>query len=516
MTADAPILIENGRLLDIDEAPHSPVAADILIEGDRIAAIAPASDAGDTRARIESRRPGCRVIDARDRLIAPGFVNAHYHSHDVFLKGCFEPSVLEYWALNALPRAYPPRSLREIRARTLLGAVECIRNGITTVQDMLTLFPMTGDGIDTVARAYAEAGLRVVLGLQVADVSPLDTVPYWRETIPQDLQTTMLGAPPPSDMLDPVAVMEATFRDHADVDPLVRWAVCPSSPERCSPALLDAVADIARRYDLPVCSHIYISKAEAVNARGKFQAAGHSLIGVLQAHGLLGPRTTLAHGVWLAPQEIAAVAEAGASLALNPLSNLKTKNGVAPIRALLAVGVNLGIGCDNCSCSDAQNMFQAMKLFALLAAISDPEEGPPHAVDALRAATTGGARAVGLAGEVGAIRAGMKADLVILDLADPVFVPLNSAARQMVYGEGGRGVETVLIDGRIVMDQRRITLLDEGALRAEVEALMPGFLGDAEAVFARTAALRPYIAEADRRIWSHDIGLDRYVGGRER
>ncbi|MGH7486569.1 MAG: amidohydrolase family protein, partial [bacterium] len=161
--------------------------------------------------------------------------------------------------------------------------------------------------------------------------------------------------------------------------------------------------------------------------------------------------------------------------------------------------------------SDAQNIFQAMKLFTYLPAVSDPAEGPPDAIDALRAATAGGARTAGLASEIGAIRRGMRADLVVLDTNDPTYVPFNSAARQIVYGEGGRSVETVIIDGRVVMRDRVIQTVDEAALRAELEQIMPNFRADAETVMARAARLRPYVLEADRRIWAQDIGIDRYV-----
>ena len=202
----------------------------------------------------------------------------------------------------------------------------------------------------------------------------------------------------------------------------------------------------------------------------------------------------------------------GASVVLNPLSNLKNKNGVAPIRALLAAGVNLALGCDNCSCSDAQNIFQAMKMFTLLAAISDPAEGQPDAIDAMRAATTAGARTAGLQEQIGAIRPGMRADLVIIDAQDPTYVPFNSAARQIVYGEGGRAVETVIIDGRIVMRDRKMVSVDEAALRRELDAVLPKFRRDADVVMARTAKLKPYILEADHsRIWSQDLGIDRYL-----
>ncbi len=495
----AELMIRGGRVVDLDGDPHDPPVVDILVRGGRIAAVAPAIAAP----------PGAEVIEAAGRLVVPGFVNAHYHSHDLLLRGCFDVTALEYWAINALPRAYPPRSDAELRLRTLLGAAECLRGGITTVQDMLTLFPLTAHQVGVVRDAYEEAGLRVVLGLQVADVSPLDTTPFWRETIPSDLHGNLAGPPAPAGVPDPLAVMDQVFSDRPGRGGLVRWAICPSSPDRCSPALLDRLAALAARHDLPVCAHIYISRAEALGARRRYGADGGSLVRHLAARGVLGPRLTLAHGVWLDDREIALIAASGASVAINPLSNLKTKNGVAPIRALLQAGVNLGIGCDNCSCSDAQNMFQAMKTLTFLAAISDPADGPPDAVDAFRAATVGGARALGL--DTGRIAPGMAADLVLLDLADPVYQPLNSAVRQIVYGESGRGVETVIVGGRVVMRDRGLATIDEAALRRDLAALMPGFRDDAAAVFARNAPLRPHIAAADRRIWAEDIGFSRYV-----
>jgi 5-methylthioadenosine/S-adenosylhomocysteine deaminase len=497
------LLLKGGRVLDLDGDADQPRVADVLVDDGAIAAIGGGLAPPDEN---------CTVIDMTGKLVVPGFVNAHYHSHDVFLKGCFDPSVLEFWVLNALPRAYPPRNDAEIRLRTLLGAVECIRGGITTIQDMLTLFPLTAEQVHVVGDAYAEAGLRVVLGLQVADMSPLDTVPYWREVIPEELQRALAGPPAPPDAPAPLGVMEELFRARPAPDALVQWAVAPSSPERCSPALLERLADLAARHDLPIFMHIYISRAEVLNARRAFAAHGGSLIAYLKKLGLLGPRLTLAHGVWLDRDEIATLAESGTNVVLNLLSNLKTKNGVAPIRELLQAGVNLALGCDNCSCSDAQNIFQAMKLFTLLAAVSDPREGPPGALDAVRAATSSGARATGLAGRVGALREGMRADLVVLDTTDPVYLPFNSAVRQIVYGESGRGVETVIIDGRVVMRDRKILTVDEAALRAELDAAVPQFRRDADAVIARTAQLRPYITEADRRIWTQDVGLDRYVG----
>jgi cytosine/adenosine deaminase-related metal-dependent hydrolase len=212
-------------------------------------------------------------------------------------------------------------------------------------------------------------------------------------------------------------------------------------------------------------------------------------------------------------EEIGKIAGAGTNVVLNPVGNLKTRSGVAPIRNYVAEEVNIGLGCDNCSCSDAQNMFQSMKLFASLAAITDPEPGPPTAKDAIHSATVSGARTAGLDKKVGALKPGMAADLSIIDLTDPSFVPLNSAARQLVFTEGGRGVTTVMVDGRVVVRDRKITTIDEKALREEVAELMKVLRKDIDAVVARNAAMMPYLLEAHRRTWATDIGINRFVAG---
>jgi cytosine/adenosine deaminase-related metal-dependent hydrolase len=214
----------------------------------------------------------------------------------------------------------------------------------------------------------------------------------------------------------------------------------------------------------------------------------------------------------MTPSEIDAIEQGGTHVVLNPVGNLKTRSGVAPIRTYVGKGVSVALGCDNCSCSDSQNMFQSMKLFVGLAAVTHPDPGPPTAADAIRAATIVGARTAGLEGRIGALRPGMAADLFILDLTDPSFVPLNSVARQVVFTEAGRGVETVIVDGRVVIADRKITTIDERALREEVAGLMKVLRKDIEAVTKRNDAMLPYLLEAQRRTWEVDIGLNRYVG----
>ena len=273
------------------------------------------------------------------------------------------------------------------------------------------------------------------------------------------------------------------------------------------------VAELSGAEKLPVYTHLYESRAMTLIARQthKAQDAG-SLVEYLKRVGLLTPRMNLAHSVWMLPSEIDSIAEAGAHVVLNPVGNLKTRSGVAPIRTYLRKGVRPALGCDNCSCSDSQNMFQSMKLFAGLAAVSQPEPGPPTAADAIWSATVGGARTAGLEGQIGALRPGMAADLSIIDLTDPSFVPLNSVARQIVFTEAGRAVETVIVAGRVVIADGKCTTIDEHALREEVAELMTVLRKDVEAVVKRNSAMLPYLMEAQRRTWQVDIGLNRYVG----
>jgi guanine deaminase len=164
--------------------------------------------------------------------------------------------------------------------------------------------------------------------------------------------------------------------------------------------------------------------------------------------------------------------------------------------------VKVALGTDNSSCSDAQNLFQAMKLFALLSG----DDGRK----AFAAATIGSAQAIGLGDEVGRIAPGRKADITLLNLRDPAFAPLNDAVAQLVYTEPGRAVRHVIVDGRLVIDNGRATTFDEDALYAEVERLMPVLLRDLEAIRKRNERLTSYVEEANRRTHALDVGLDRY------
>jgi len=491
------LLVRGGQVYDHDGDVHRPAVADVLIEGGSIVAVG--GDAA-TRARRDAT-----VLDASNRLVVPGLINAHYHSHDVLCRGLFEELPLEMWLLYTLPLG-ANRSKEEVRARTLVGAIESLRAGITTVQDMLGLVPFAGDYVDVVLQAYRDAGIRVVFGPMISDIPSVAMIRD-KDSLPADVQE-MFGtkALPIRDQID---FLEAQMARHAG--DRLHWAVAPFAPQRCTPEMLAACAALAEKHDLPIYTHTYETRGQALIARERFAGHGGSFIEYFARGGMLGPRLNIVHSVWISRAEMDRMAEAGAGVVLNHLSNLKLKSGIAPVCDLRESGLRLGLGCDNCSGSDVQNMFQAMKMFCLLAAVSDPEPGPPLAHEAVRHATLGNARSAGLQGRLGAIRAGHAADLVLIDLDDLGYLPFNSAARQLVYTETGRGVDTVVVGGTVVVDRGRITTIDEDALRREVKDLMRHVTADYENIVRSRQRALPHLLDAHQKVWRTELPLHRFV-----
>jgi 5-methylthioadenosine/S-adenosylhomocysteine deaminase len=498
MAESGRLLIRGGRVYDHDGDVHDPSVADILIENGTITAIGP-----DLAQRAGA---AAEIIDASSMLVIPGLINAHYHSHDVLCRGMFEELPLEMWLLYTLPMG-GGRSKEEVRARTLVGAIESLRAGITTVQDMLGLVPFDDEYADVVIAAYREAGIRVVFSPMVSDIPALGMVRD-KDLLPPDIQEMLGNKALPVDLqLDFLAEQ---IRRHPAGERL-HWAVAPFAPQRATPKLLQGCAALAEKHDLGIYTHVYETRGQVLIAREQFAQHGGSFIDYFDHVGLLGPRLNIVHSVWISRAEMDQMAAAGAGIVLNHLSNLKLKSGIAPVVDLRESGVRLGLGCDNCSGSDVQNMFQAMKLFCLIAAVSEPEPGPPLAHEALRHATLGNARTARLEHQLGAIRPGYKADLVLLDLDDIAYLPFNSAARQLVYTETGRGVTHVIVDGQVVIRGRSVTTLDEAALRQEVTDLMRHFSADYRAVIESRKRALPYMLDAHRKVWREPLDRQRFI-----
>ena len=220
------LIVRGGRAMLPSGNWHDPDTVDIAIAADTIVGIAPefAPVAG---VPIEE-------LDARGHLVLPGFINAHYHSHDVLAKGTLEEVPLETWRLYALPPQYPPRSVEEVRARTLLGALECLRSGMTTIQDMLTLYPFENRHLDAVMQVYDEIGIRVVFSLQYADRKGLETIPIWKDIFPRNY--IRCSRPRPSRSAR--SICSGISRPHASPRRRVRACTGRSAPRRRNAAPL--------------------------------------------------------------------------------------------------------------------------------------------------------------------------------------------------------------------------------------------------------------------------------------
>jgi len=491
-------LIRGGRLYDHDGDIHQPETADLLINSGIIERIAP---------HIEPDGE-VEVLDASSKLVIPGFVNAHYHSHDVMAKGLFEELPFDVWMMHSNPKGFGRRSHEEVRVRTLIGAVESLRNGTTTIQDFLTVEPQDEALVDTVLSAYAEAGIRVVFAIAARDRGALDIAPFLAKNLPESIRRRL--AEQDRSARNELAFVAGQIR-RLGMAPteLQTWALAPSGPQRCSAELLEGIAALSREHGLPVLTHVYETRVQA--AAAQMDTSG-SLIDVLARAGLMNDRLGIVHGVWLSPRHIAQIADAGACIVHNPISNLKLKSGVAPILDLYRAGIDIALGCDNCSCAESQNIFTAMRMLCLLPAVTEPDPGPITAGFAVKTATLSGARALGLGDKVGALKPGMAADLVVLDLNEPAFVPFNSAARQLVYAGSGRAVETVFVNGRPVVRGGKLVTVDEAKLAAEAAVLAPAFRRDASDLAARIADLTEPLLDANRAAWKIPLGMQRYVG----
>ncbi len=300
-SADCIVLIRGARVYDRALDIHRPAVKDVIVEGNRIASVSGAGELQQRKAEIVAaaaeRGSNATVIEGDGKLLIPGLVNAHYHSYDVLCKGRFEDMPFDVWALHSQPAYWGKRSKKELRVRTLLGAMECLRHGITTIQDMNSVVPQDEQTLDIILSAYAEAGIRVVFSIAVRDIAALDIEPFLPEGIPPEPAAIIAGRP--GNATADLAFIAAQIKRLDPLPPRLHWALSPSGPQRCSTALLEGLAELSERHALPVFTHVYETRAQLAKARSHYPDHGGSLTRYMADIGLLTARTTLAHGVYL-------------------------------------------------------------------------------------------------------------------------------------------------------------------------------------------------------------------------
>jgi guanine deaminase len=449
-------VLRGGRVLDIAAGTAAP--ADILVEDDTIREIGPPGLAAPQ---------GAAEIDAANRLIHPGLVNAHTHSNGNLGKGMGDCWTLEL-LLTAAPMLNGYRGLDDLRLSAQLGAIEMMLKGCTACYDLFFEWPVpTRDGMAAVASAYAELGMRAVIAPMVADRSFYEAIPGLADALPPALRDKVATLRLPPGMTTIAAIRDVFGAWAVDRD-LVCPAVAPTIPHHCSDEFILGCAALARDFDVGLHSHVAESKVQAV---ASLKVYGKTQTAHLDALGVLGPHFTVAHGVWLDPDDMARLGDNGASVAHNPGSNMRLGSGLADTRTMLERRVNLGIGTDGATCADNQNMYEALRLASFVSKVQGPEWRRWLTTrEAALAATEGSARALGFGDKIGRIAPGWKADLVLLDLDHPNWMPLNDPVNQLVHCEDGTAVDSVMIGGRLVVQNRRPVGVDLARLRERAEA----------------------------------------------
>jgi 5-methylthioadenosine/S-adenosylhomocysteine deaminase len=501
---DASLLIRGARVLTLDDADREWACADIVIEAGRIAAIGP-------HAGRDWPRGFARTIDGNGMLAMPGLINAHFHSPGNLMKGSLPGYPLEIFMLHEVPPlASGGDASRLAYVRTMVGALEMLRRGVTAVHDDAYHVPVAStESIDAIMQAYADAGIRATVAIDQPNIVEYEKYPYLAGLLPEAERRAMDEAPRQSGEELLALYQHLIERWHGACGGRLAAAVSCSAPQRVTPDYFAGLSALSSRHDLPFNIHILETKLQRVLGREKF---GKSLVRYVHDLGHLNERMMVIHAIWIDDGDIRLLADSGCTVAHNPVCNLRLGSGVMPYRKLRDAGVPICLGTDEMNTDDSVNLWFVAKTAALVHTLATPDWRQwPQPAAMLTALTHGGARAMRRADTLGQLAVGFDADLILLDLDTVAFTPLNDLRRQLIHCEDGGSVRTTIVAGRVVFDAGRITGVDEPALRAEMRELLAS--GREQQVRAAQQALRlePYYREMVLRAASEDVGMNRWL-----
>lgn len=435
---DVDILIKNGTVVAMD--PDNTIIEDgaVAVKGDEIVKAGAADEFARTNAR--------EIIDAGGGIIMPGLINTHTHAAMACFRGLADDLDLMTWLNDYIFPAEARLDHQTVKMGALLACAEMILSGTTCFCDMY-LFE------DAVAEAARDAGIRAVVGEVLYDFPSPNYGPiekgfeYTRDLIEQ-------------------------WRGH----PLVTVAVEPHSPYLCSPDLLRRAAGLSERYNIPLVMHVSETQNEVDRTYNDY---GNTPVGHLADIGVLSPRLVACHCVMLSETDIRLLADHGVKVSHNPESNMKLASGIAPIPELIEAGVCVGLGTDGCTSNNNLDLLAEMDMAAKIHKVNRLDPTVMDAQTVVRMATIEAARVLGMDRITGSIEAGKKADLIIIDTSRPHLTPMYNIYSHLVYAAAGSDVAASMINGRMVMRNRRITTLDIENIMADVrrvaESIQSGF-----------------------------------------
>lgn len=405
-----------------------------------------AVDKGEAPAREGETR-----IDGRGKVLLPGLVNAHTHLYQVLLRAVWEDMPFLDWLgrIYGVARVLNPE---HAAAGALLGCLENLKGGVTAVCEHNFLNPGPECAAATVD-AIAQSGLRSVFARTIMDSG---------EIVPDCTRET------PETAFARIEDLMARAGEGAP-DGLLTFRTGPNTPPiNASPDLLREIRRFADAHAIGISAHVAESASVVEATRRTRDRAG--VVEHLKDFGIPGEDAIFAHSVHLSGDEIRHLAETRTAVSHNPVSNMMLGDGIAPVVEMLAAGVRVGLGTDGAASNHGQDLFETMKAASLLQKVKHQDAGVIDPYSVLRMATADGARALGLGSVCGTLEAGKRADLILVDVDKPHFQPVNDLVSQLVHCAKAADVDTVVVDGKILMRGRRCTLLDEEAVVRRAQA----------------------------------------------
>ncbi len=417
------LIVSGGIVVTMDSARAIYQDGSVAIRGDSIVAVGP-------RAEIEGRYQSPQVIDARGHLVLPGFINGHTHVPMTLFRGLHDDVTLNDWLYKYIFPAEAKNVNEEfVRWGTRLAAAEQIRAGVTTFADMYYFE-------DAIAEETKAAGMRGVLGETFID----------------------FPAPDNKSEAEMLAYTER-FLKRWQGDPLIHAAPAPHSIYTCSKKTLQDAAALARKYHAPILIHVSEMKKEWEDSE---KTNGMSPVQYLDKIGVLGPDIVAAHCIFVDEADRKLLAQRGVGCVHNPSSNMMIASGVSPVPEMRAAGVAVGLGTDGPAGSNNDlDLMEEIDLAAKLAKISKMDPLALNAKSVVEMATIDGARALHMEKEIGSLEAGKKADLILISLNEPNAVPMYEVYAQIAYSLKGSDVATVIIGGKLVMQDHLLLTVDE-------------------------------------------------------
>jgi cytosine/adenosine deaminase-related metal-dependent hydrolase len=448
------ILLENASVVTLKASKPVLKGQEILIHNGTIV---------DMGRRVPERQfPITRRIDCSQMVVMPGLVNAHSHLTEILQKSFRDNVRMEIWrGYRAMTEDLAHLKPGEIGSAAELACSEMLKNGVTAVVDHFSTRPgLSVDKMEAILGAFQTTGIRGMLAPSLRDqdfIRMATRLPSGRNAVNKRR---------PEPWKEEVLAVLAGLRRKRTISGIL---LGPSSPMNCSDGLLREVVKISEQFDLGIHTHLLETKLQSWAAPKLYRKA---LCAHLEEIGFISSRLSAAHGIWLHEAEMDVLARFGASVVHNPASNLKLGSGIAPVAKLRARGVNVALGTDGGDTSDTYSIFEQMRLAAFLSRILTHEpDNWITALDALKMGTINGAQAVpAWRGRIGMVKRGYCADLVLLKPGIRLR-PLNDIVHQLVFCEAGQSVDTVFVDGKIVLEGGRLVGVDEQALIRRVEPI---------------------------------------------